>query len=173
MEVFKGIFNDVYSVSNFGNVKRGERLLKPVKKNGYNSISISLKGVVVVEYVHRLVAKSFIDNPLNKKQVNHKNGIRTDNRVENLEWATNAENISHSFRELGRKMKGLRGDRNGMYKYRGANNKNSKPVICSNGMVYGSRKEAARELGINAGNITLICNGRRKTINGYSFSWKI
>lgn len=57
--------------------------------------------------VHRLVAEAFIPNPDNKQCINHKNGIRTDNRVENLEWVTYSENMLHSYSVLKRKHSGV------------------------------------------------------------------
>jgi hypothetical protein len=173
MEIFKQIEGyKNYKVSTFGNVYRNDKKLMPVLKNGYHSISLSRDGKVKKCYIHRLVAFAFIENTNNKKQINHKNGIRTDNNIDNLEWNTPKENIIHSFKVLKRKSASLKGESNGMYKYRGANNPNSKRVQCLNdSKIYGSRKEAARYYGINAGNITLICNGKRKTIKGNSFKW--
>jgi len=60
--------------------------------HGYYVISIEGK----LRYIHRLVAETYIPNPEKKPQVNHINGIKTDNRVENLEWATSKENMNHA-----------------------------------------------------------------------------
>ena len=84
----------------FGNKK--ERILKPNKnKKGYLVVKLCKKVDGVCSELnficHRLVANEFLDNRLNKPQVNHKNGIKDDNRVENLEWATGSENIIHSL----------------------------------------------------------------------------
>lgn len=66
--------------------------------NGYQFYGISNKGFLV----HRLVAKAFIPNPENKRCVNHKDGDKTNNCVENLEWVTHSENHKHAYRTLGR-----------------------------------------------------------------------
>lgn len=94
MEEFKKIENyNNYSVSNLGNIRNDKtgRILKTyTKPSGYVQVQLGRK--TVPQYVHRLVAIAFISNPDNKPQVNHKNGVKYDNRVENLEWVTASEN---------------------------------------------------------------------------------
>ncbi len=74
------------------------KYIKPdITSKGYKKVSIWNNGKRSRVYIHRLVAISYISNPLCKRQVNHINGNKTDNRVENLEWVTNLENMKHAY----------------------------------------------------------------------------
>lgn len=74
------------------------RFVKPQSNGRYNKVTLSINGKEHQYLIHRLVAKAFIPNPDNKPEVNHINGDRFDNRVENLEWVTASENQSHAVR---------------------------------------------------------------------------
>lgn len=113
MEIWKSIesADSLYEVSSEGRMRqcvgvyrRTGRLLKPQKRpNGYVQGTIRfLDGRYEYPLVHRLVAAAFIGHIPESMQVNHKNGIRSDNRVENLEIVTASENNLHAYRELNR-----------------------------------------------------------------------
>ena len=103
MEIWKNIKNyeGLYQISNLGNIKSliKNKILKPYinKKNGYAYIGLHKNKNIKVIRIHRLVAINFIPNPNNFPIVNHKNGVRNDNRVENLEWCTQRYNIIYSL----------------------------------------------------------------------------
>ena len=110
-EIWK-VFNAEVEVSNFGSVRTIDRkvkysnkyinakgrTLKPHKdKKGYLRVAFKQSGKHTTFRVHRLVAQLFVSNYLNKPMVNHKDGNKQNNNVENLEWVTNSENIQHAF----------------------------------------------------------------------------
>jgi hypothetical protein len=119
MEVWKKIKGyDYYEVSNNGNVKSNHKRSKDkpllnlrVTKKGYRRVKLSKNGKEKMFLVHRLVAEAFIPNPKNKPFVNHKNGLKNDNNLNNLEWVTAKENSVHAV--INKLNNPLRGENNG------------------------------------------------------------
>jgi hypothetical protein len=129
------------------------KYLKPsFNKKGYLKIYIYNEIGKKTISIHRLVALTYIDNPNNKPQVNHINGIKTDNRVENLEWVTNQENTIHAIKS------GLRDKA-----HKKAVLDNQKQVVhLESGIFYDSLKLACESLNINYGSARNYINSKGK-----------
>lgn len=162
----------VYSraVNKYNNPRGRIRKLAEMKsKNGYLHLSLRKNNKLYNVRINRLIAETFIPNPENKPQVNHKNGIKTDNRVENLEWATQSENMIHAYRVIKTAhspcfWKGKFNEQHHL----------SKPVIqTKDGTViakFCSAADASRKTGILRTTITSCCTGTKKSAGG--FIWK-
>ena len=145
----------------------GWQFLKGRFENGYLRVALSNGGKSKNFSVARLVCAVFHDNLENKRTVNHKNGVTTDNRVSNLEWATHSEQQLHSYRVLGKKAADF-----GKF---GVDNKSSKAIEqIKNGIVvatFGSQLEAQRITGIDRGNISTCCRSKKRA-GGYHWALK-
>ena len=153
--------NNRFLVSRDGDVINDtfkRRLRVHHKKGGYTYQTIGKKNYLT----HRLVAFTYIPNPENKPEVNHLNGIRDDNRVENLGWVTHQENIKYSFDYLGRK-----------------SNFSQRRVPIAQYSIDGqivrewnSIKEASEEGGFAYNSICKCLSGKQKTTGGYRWVYK-
>lgn len=181
-------YEGLYMVNNQGQVKglkkkwnwkhhgksgvgiKKEKLLGEYKATtGYRVNTLCKNGKCTQRLVHRLVAETFIPNPKNKKQVNHKNGIRDDNRIENLEWCTQSENTLHAYKELGIVPYGL--GKFGKY----SNKSRCVIQMDMNGKIvkkWESASDAVREHGFDSGCITHCCRGQSKSHKGYKWKYE-
>ena len=172
-------YEGLYQISNNGNVKslgrwvncknkgkrwKKEKIMKSsVDKEGYLFVGLHKNGYIKNYYVHRLVAEAFIQNTNNLPQVNHKNEMKDDNRVENLEYCDAKYNMNY----------GTRLER--IYK-KTTNGKCSKQVlqidIKTNEIIkeFPSTREVQRQLGLS--HISQCCKGKHKTCGGFKWQYK-
>lgn len=180
-EIWKAIegYEGYYEVSNYGRVRSFTRVAVTYanggtqvrqgkirkgtidKTNGYSRLLLCVNGNQKSFNIHRLVAIAFIPNPENKPHVNHKDGNKANNHVDNLEWATAAENSQHAIRT-------------GLTLNKGSDNGNAKPLVTCRGDEFGSAIEAAKHFNMpNHRNISKVLKGFRKHAGRYPDGTKI
>ena len=145
--------------------KNGTNVLsQQLTKFGYKKVLLSKDGLRKTYTVHRLVALTFIDNPFNKKTVNHIDGNKTNNHLSNLEWATQSENVLHSFNQLGKKSNWLG--------RKGSLSHSAKSVIClQNGFVFDTVKDASDFVRTLPSEMSKHLAGKSRKIKGHSFQF--
>lgn len=155
-------YEGIYKISKDGKVfslYKNSYLIPQNHPGGYLLVGLCKNGKKNHRTTHRLVAKAFIDNPLNKKEVNHINGIKTDNRVENLEWVTRCENELHAYK-IGLKKIGKRKFSTKKIRDKVIIAKKIKDVLTNE--VYGSITEASEKTKIKRTTLNAMLKGQNK-----------
>lgn len=182
-EIWKDVpeWENIYQVSTIGRVRSLDKMTKSrpakgrirkpnIQNSGYLFVSFHEKGKAKNFLIHRLVAIIFLEKIDGKDFVNHKNGIKTDNRVENLEWCNKSENLKHAF-DTGLKTITKRHlDR--LIKW----NKTEHGIKVSQYtkfgefvQSFGTMVEASEKTGLNYNAIVDCVQGRHKTCGGFVF----
>lgn len=167
-EIWKPILSleSWYEASNKGRIRRAKpgqatragTIIKPSLSRGYERMSFSIRGKQVNRSVHRLVAEAFLGAIPAGMQINHLNGVKHDNRIENLEICTASENTAHGFRVLGRHpcRNPLPGSKNGRAKLTDANI----PEIIFLRQQGWSQQNIADRFGVHQTNISRLLLGK-------------
>ena len=162
-------YEGLYKISTDGEVVslkyyQNKTLKTNIHKSGYAHVSLYKNRIKKTFKVHRLVAETFLNNPCNKLQVNHKDGNKKNNNVENLEWCTQEENQIHAFKN------GLNHGRRGV-----ENGHHRKVVQYDKEMnkikTWSYMTEIQECLGINVSNICNCCKGKIKSVGGFIFRY--
>jgi len=186
-EIWKDVvgYEGIYQVSNYGNVRSIDRIIKRgnhsftkkgqikatgINNRGYCDIMLCKGAKYEHHVVHKLVALAFIPNPENKDFINHKNGNKLNNCVDNIEWVTMSENNQHAY-NTGLKI----GAATGKF---GELNHSSKAICMVNkttGKVikeFSAIHDAAREMKLSATGICAAIKGRSSSCGGYKWIYK-
>lgn len=170
-EIWKDVkdYEGIYEVSSYGKVRNvvDKHILKPgLTSKGYYNVILCKNKLHKGISIHRLVALNFIPNPENKKQVNYINGIKTDNRVENLEWTTASENIKHSYKMGLQPIKW-----NEQIKEKIAKNHRKKIKNLDKNLIFNSITEASKICNISFSCISNCLHKRIDTAGGYHWEF--
>ena len=169
-EIWKDIkgYEGKYQISNTGHVKSldfnhtgKEKILKEkINSKGYHFVTLYKDDKQYYPRIHRLVAETFIPNPDNLPQVNHINGDKNDNSIENLEWCTGLENMRHAFEN---------GLNDGRSTIRAVEQLDLEGNVLNK---FEAIADAGRFLGIKGkpSSISSVCTGKRK--KAYGFKWR-
>lgn len=147
------------------NLETGRRIKTFLGKNGYETAQFTYEKRHHMRLVHRLIAEAYIPNPEQKPCINHRDGNKRNNRIENLEWCTYRENTEHAAKTL-----------KVLTQYQTANQRRRKAVqgIYPDGSkteVYSSIREASEATGADSRNLSKVLNGKRKTCCGAAWTY--
>lgn len=152
-----------YQVSNMGCVrnKKTGHIFKGCprsRKIKYSSVSLQIAAGVQKNYfIHRLVAETFLNNPNNLPEVNHKDQDKSNPRLDNLEWCSRSYNLHYG---------------NCIERIISGQMKHPPEFLCvENGKIYNNQSQAARELGLFPESVNMVLNGKRKHTRGFHFVW--
>ena len=185
-------YEGLYELSSLGRIRRNGKILKchKNKKTGYMYVCLSKNGICKFKTVHRLLAETFIPNIENKPCVDHIDGSRDNNSIDNLRWCTAKENCNYPIAKI-RFSESHKGNipseetklkrfeswvRNGRPMKRPLNNGRSKQIeqidIVSEEVIqiFPSMQEIKRQLGFSPSNICHCCKGKKRSVYGYL--WK-
>lgn len=169
-EVWKDIegYEGLYQVSNMGNVRGKNGVLKPHNSKGYLQIILSLNGEISHYYIHKIVAKAFLPNPDNKQEVDHIDTNTLNNVVSNLKWVTRKENMNNPLtrKKQSTRLKGKIGHNTPASKIIAQLDKNGKLL-----KVWLCAMDAVRQEGYTQEHISSCCKGTLKTHKGYKWQY--